>query len=185
MNAILFHILHASLKIPNKYWKICIKDKKYIKKTNLFLSDIRTDKLVPNKCHKLIFKYSRLFCDVEKFKDDKKESMAKKGMGVVYTKDCENTISNPNRRYKSQVIKSYYKKHHNKLDKMVTNLIKKYNKCFIIDFHSFSDEMVKKLLNSDNNPDICIGVDNIYTNEKILNFTINHFKKYKLFCRNK
>lgn len=28
MNAILFHILHASLKIPNKYWKICIKDKK-------------------------------------------------------------------------------------------------------------------------------------------------------------
>ena len=158
MNYILFHVPHSSLKIPKQYWNICVKDKKYIKNINIFLSDYLSDKLIPSNCHKLIFKYSRLFCDVEKFKDDSKEIMAKKGMGVI--------------------LKSYYDKHHNKLDKIVTNLLKKYNKCIIIDFHSFSDEMIKKLFDINTAPDICIGVDSIYTDEKLTNITIEHFKKY-------
>lgn len=178
MNCILFHIPHSSLKIPKQYWDICIKDKDYIQKTNIFLSDYLTDKLIPNKCHKLVFKYSRLFCDVEKFKDDEKEIMSKKGMGVIYTNDCDTTIAIPTSKYKKIILKSYYDKHHNKLDKTVTNLLKKYKKCIIIDFHSFSDKMTKKLLNTNNNPDICIGIDNIYTNEELTNFTITHFKKY-------
>lgn len=80
MSHVLFHIPHSSLKIPNKYWNICIKDKNYIQKTNILVSDLLTDKLVPSNCHKLVFKYSRLFCDVEKFRDDSKEIMSKKGM---------------------------------------------------------------------------------------------------------
>ncbi len=36
MAYILFHIPHASLKIPKQYWSICIKNKDYIKKTNQF-----------------------------------------------------------------------------------------------------------------------------------------------------
>lgn len=178
VNSILFHVPHSSLKIPKQYWDICIKDKQYIKRTNIFLCDYLTDELIPNKCHKLVFKYSRLFCDIEKFKDDSKEIMSKKGMGVIYTKDCDNTITIPNKQYKKLVLKSYYDKYHNKLDKIVTNLLKKYNKCIIIDFHSFSDEMVKKLFNTNNNPDICIGIDNNYTSKKLTTITINHFKKY-------
>ena len=49
MSYILFHIPHSSLKIPSKYWNICIKDRESIQKTNIFLSDILTDKLVPDK----------------------------------------------------------------------------------------------------------------------------------------
>jgi len=178
MNCILFHIPHSSLKIPNKYWKICLKDKEYINKTNIFFCDYLVDNLIPDKCHKLIFKYSRLFCDVEKFREDSKEVMSKKGMGVIYTNDCDNIITKPNKKYKRQILKSYYDKHQNKLDKRVANILKKYNKCIIIDFHSFSDEMVKKLFDYNNNPDICIGIDNNYTNKIISDFTIEHFKKY-------
>lgn len=178
MDYILFHVPHSSLKIPKQYWDICIKDKTYIKRTNIFLSDYLTDKLIPNKSHKLVFKYSRLFCDVEKFKDDSKELMYKKGMGVIYTNDCDNTITIPNKKYKRKVLKTYYDKHHNKLDKIVTNMLKKYNKCIIIDFHSFSDELVEKLFNTNNNPDICIGIDNTYTGKELSNFIIAHFKKY-------
>ena len=178
MSCILFHVPHSSLKIPKQYWNICIKDKNYIKISNIFLSDFLTDKLIPNKCHKLIFKYSRLFCDVEKFKDDSKEIMSKKGMGVIYTHDCDNVITIPNKKYKRKIYKSYYDKHHNKLDKIITNLLKKYNKCIIIDFHSFSDEMTKKLFNINTNPDICIGIDSNYINNDLINFTINHFKCY-------
>ena len=32
--------------------------------------------------------------------DDSKEIMSKKGMGVIYTKDCDNTIATPSKKYK-------------------------------------------------------------------------------------
>lgn len=38
--------------------------------------------------------------------------------------------------------------------------------------------MVKKIFNINNNPNICIGTDKNYTDETLINFTINHFKKY-------
>ncbi len=178
MNYILFHVPHSSLKIPKQFWNICIKDKKYIQNANIFLSDYLTDKLLPNKCHRLIFKYSRLFCDVEKFKDDTKEFMSEKGMGVIYTKDCDDIITIPNKKYKANILKSYYDRHHNKLDKLITTALRKQNKCIIIDFHSFSDEMVEKLFGIKDNPDICIGIDEEYTDTKLFDFTIKHFEKY-------
>ena len=178
MAYILFHVPHSSLKIPNVYWNICIKNKEYINNSNINLSDYLIDKLIPNKCHKIVFKYSRIFCDVERFKDDKKERMSKKGMGVIYTNDCDEVIALPNKKYKRKIIKSYYNKYHNKLDKVVSEILKKHNKCIIVDFHSYSDEMVEKLFNSKNNPDICIGVDNTYTDKELIDFTIDHFKKY-------
>lgn len=177
MNKVLFHIPHSSLKIPKKYWNICIKDRKYINKINIIMSDYLTDKLIPEKSHKLIFKYSRLFCDVEKFKDDNKEIMFKKGMGVLYTKYLDEEITIINKKYKQIILKSYYDKYHKKLDKIVTNLLKKDN-CIIIDLHSFSNKIVEELFNIKNTPDICIGTNNTYTNLKLLELTINHFQSY-------
>lgn len=106
------------------------------------------------------------------------KSLCIKKNGGVYTNDCDNIIAIPNRKYKRKVLKLYYDKHHNKLDKIVTNILKKYNKCIILDFHIFSDEMVEKLFHRNNNPDICIGVDHTYTDAKLINFTVSHFKKY-------
>lgn len=97
MNYILFHVPHSSLKLPKQYFNICIKNKNYIQKTNQFLSDYLTEQLIPDKCHKIVFKYSRLFCDVEKFRDNSKEIMFQKGMGVIYTNDCDNIIAMPNK----------------------------------------------------------------------------------------
>ena len=62
---VLFHVPHSSLKILKSYWNICTKNVKYIESVNIELCDSLTDKLLPDKCHKLIFKYSRIFCDVE------------------------------------------------------------------------------------------------------------------------
>ena len=177
-NYVLFHIPHSSLKIPKMFWSICIVDKMHINNSNILLSDYLTNELIPNNAHKIIFNYSRIFCDVEKFKDDSKEVMSKKGMGVIYTKDCDNTITCPNKKYKNNVIKSYYDNHHNKLNKRVTEVLKRQHNCIIVDLHSYSDEMVKNLLNKDNNPDICIGIDKNYTDQKLIDLTINHFKEY-------
>lgn len=111
----------------------------------------------------MVFKYSRIFCDVERFRDDEKEKMALKGMGVVYTRDLDTLITLPNKKYKRIVLKSYYDKYHNKLDKRVVNGLKKNDNCLIIDLHSFSDMMVNKLFKSKDNPDICLGVDPFFT----------------------
>ena len=71
--------------------------------------------------------YSNTLGDLrEKFKDDSKEYMAKKGMGVVYIKDYNDSIiALPTNSYKTKVIKHYYNKHHDKLNKIVSNKLNK------------------------------------------------------------
>lgn len=177
MNYILFHIPHSQIKIPKIYWSICLKDKEYIHNSNIFLSDYLIDDLVPPRVHQIKFKYSRIFCDVEKFKDDKREIMASKGMGVIYTNDSQNIITNPTKEYRNKIIKFYYDKYHNKLDKRVTDILNKYHKCIIIDFHSYSDQQVLKLFDIKNAPDICIGTDVNYTSIELRSFTIDYFKR--------
>lgn len=157
------------------YNEVCIKDKNYIEKTNKFLSDYSIDKAVPEGYLKVVFSYSRIFCDVERFKDDSKEEMSSKGMGVIYTHDCDEVIALPNRKYKKTVIKSYYDKHHNKLDKTVSKVLNKNGKCILIDLHSYSDEMVFKLFGKKDNPDICLGVDTVYTSRQLIKFTTDFF----------
>ena len=38
-------------------------------------------------------------------------------------------------------------------------------------------EKIEKLFDITNTPDICIGADNTYVNEKLIIFTVEHFKK--------
>ena len=74
-----------------------------IKRTNKFLSDYLTDKLIPNKCNKLVFKYSRLFCDVEKFKMTHRPYDEKYNYGL--TKMDEDAIKKA--KQKTCIIKQY------------------------------------------------------------------------------
>lgn len=86
MNNIILHIPHSSLKIPNWYYKL-VNDKNIVKSFNTIITDLKTDLLFgKNKFKKVVFPYSRVFCDVEKFADDSKEIMSKFGMGYIYTK---------------------------------------------------------------------------------------------------
>ncbi len=175
---ILIHIPHSSLKLPKIFYKNIILNEEKINKENLELCDLYVDKLIKNlKVNKLIFKYSRLFCDVERFKDDNLESMSKIGMGFIYThtSDKEKFI-NYSDEYKNYVINKYYDKHHNELDNLSNEIIDKYNKCLLVDLHSFSDTKIKKLLNLENNPDICIGVDINFEDKNITKFTEAYFK---------
>lgn len=168
---ILIHIPHSSLKLPKVFWKRVITSEIEIDKENLELTDFYVDKLVEDlKVNKLIFGYSRLFCDVERYKDDKKESMSKIGMGCIYTHNADKKrFIEYEEEYKNNIIKNYYDTHHIKLDNLSNSIIKKYDKCLLIDLHSFSDTTAKKLLNLENNPDICIGVDEIFEDKKITN----------------
>lgn len=175
----IIHIPHASLEVPKTF--ICEEltiSYSDFQRENIFISDYLVDKFVSSEFTNVVkFKYSRMYCDVERYLDDSKEEMSKYGMGVLYTKDSNGKEFVNRGATKKWAIDSY-REHHDKLDNMVSDILKKKGECFIIDLHSFSDEFVYKMFNKKNNPDICIGINKNNYNKKILVETISHFKKY-------
>ena len=68
---LLIHIPHASLCLPPDFWRDVTVDRKIIEKDLRFMADYKVDELVRDvDCHKVIAKYSRLYCDVERFRND-------------------------------------------------------------------------------------------------------------------
>lgn len=175
----IIHIPHSSLEMPNMFLEKLLLPLEHIQKENMFISDYLVDKFVSNKFKNIVkFGYSRLFCDVERYLDDSLEEMSKKGMGALYTKDSNGCVFiKYDKEYREKVIKKYYENHHNKLNNLTRNVLSKYGKCFIIDLHSFSDELVYKVLSLKDNPDICIGINESGYDKKLLEFTTSYFEK--------
>lgn len=175
---LIIHVPHASLYFPNLFFNNLLIPKDEIQKENIFISDYLVDKLLPEYIENVfIFKCSRLFCDVERFLDDEKESMSKLGMGAIYEKDSNGKkFIKINEKYKKEVISNYYLPFHKLLDDKTIELVNEYGECYFIDLHSFSDEFVEKVLEKKDNPDICIGIDEKYSDKKIIEYTIKFFE---------
>jgi len=176
---LLIHIPHTSLDVPDFFIEKLLISKKEFAKENFSSADMYLDLLVSDlKMKTIIFPYSRLFCDVERFVDDNKEEMARLGMGVVYTNTVDGKkLIESSSEYKNFIIENFYIKHHNEFQNEVEKIISKYKECYIIDLHSFSDALVVKLLNSKDNPDVCIGVDEDFKDEKFIKLTVTFFEK--------
>ena len=181
MNNVIIHIPHSSLNLPDIFYSKIHISKEEIEQENIFVCDYLVDKFLPSNFSNIIkFEYSRLFLDVERFKDDNLEEMSKYGMGVVYTKAHKGKeFNNIDLEYKNKIIDTYYNKHHELLDNMTSNILEKYSKCYILDLHSFSDEFIYEVLNLTDAPDICIGYNDNFYDLTLINKTINHFKNYE------
>lgn len=174
---ILLHMPHVSLEVPDEFYEGLTISKTLFNKYNLEMTDLGIDILFKDlNCIKIIPKYSRLYCDVERFLDDDMEIMSKYGQGVIYTHTYDGLLfHNHDDDYKNRVIK-YYKEYHNNLDKITKELLKQDNELLILDCHSFSDKMASHIKDAPF-PDICIGVEKDYYNEKILNKIIDKIKE--------
>ncbi len=92
-NNILLHIPHASFHLPQDFWRDVAVDQKIIEQNVRFMADYKVDKLVENiDCRKVADRYSRLYCDVERFREDVDEPMAK--LGTVSKYNTEPSRSN-------------------------------------------------------------------------------------------
>ena len=174
---IIMHMPHVSLKVPKRFYKGLIISKDLFNKYNLEMTDLGIDILFKDfKYKKIKSKYSRLYCDVERFKDDNLEIMSKYGEGVIYTNLYDGLLFHRHdNKYKNKVLK-YYDKYHKKLDIITKQLLKKDDKLLILDCHSFSDKMASHFFEE---PflDICIGVEDNYYDEDILNIIINRINE--------
>ena len=70
-NNILIHVPHSSLYIPEEYKRTALIPPDELDAENLFMCDTGIVKLIPPALEEnaVIFPYSRLFCDVERFRD--------------------------------------------------------------------------------------------------------------------
>ena len=159
---LLIHIPHTSLRLPQGFWRDIVVNRKIIEHNLRFMADYKVDELVRDiNCHKVIARYSRLYCDVERFQNDADEPMARLGMGAVYTHlpgSMQYRQVTPERR--EEIIKQAYEPHYVQLNKLSQKIVAQYSSCMMIDLHSYSDDLVRKLFGyTENLPDICLGYD--------------------------
>ena len=167
----ILHIPHASTNTLD--YEINNKCRELLRMTDHF-----TDELYQNaSAKKVIFKLSRLICDVERFSDDTQESMSKFGMGVCYTKDTQGkTLRHVSKKDRSEILDKYYLPHHKTLESAVDMELEKKGSALVIDCHSFPNEPY--YFNSDAGkvrPDICIGTDSFHTPKKLLERVKSYF----------
>ena len=157
----ILHIPHSSTKLPDNFTvNIGVSLAKEFQR----MTDWYTDELFDlPEAKKLVFPYSRLYCDVERYRDDNDEDMAKKGMGVCYEKTSFGTdLRNVSEEEKEFIKSNFYDEHHRQFTMLVEQELEEKGSAVIVDCHSFSNEVLPHE-ESDVRPDICMGTDNDHT----------------------
>lgn len=176
MKSIVMNIPHAGIEMPLSFYNKKKIDIKEIAKEVLFEADLYVDEFKCNNCISVESSYTRMFYDAERLREN--EPMDKYGKGIVYSKDTYGReFINLDKDYITSAM-THYNSYHKLLSSAVDFTIKEKGKCLLIDLHSFSDMYVKRMFDLDECPDICIGVNNNYYSNKLVDITKSHFNKY-------
>ncbi len=176
------HIPHASKVIPQGVRQKFLLSDKELDDELIKMTDSFTDELFDSDSPaiKVISPVSRLVIDVERFIDDADEPMAKRGMGVIYTKTSSgqplrHILTAEDRRL---LLKRYYDPHHQKFTKAVKETLSVNKCCLIIDCHSFpSTPLSYESDPSPTRPNICIGTDEFHTPSSLKELTMKLFRE--------
>lgn len=169
MRNVLIHVPHASTYIPEEYRKTALISQEELEKENRFMCDTGVLELIPPAFAEktIIFPYSRLYCDVERFRDGS-EPMEAYGMGFIYTHDSRGIeMFRPTEAHRA-VVSSVYDRHHAELNIRTEQILREHGRCLIIDLHSFSDQTVNRLFGWNDLPDVCIGTEPDYYDEQLV-----------------
>ena len=182
MRKLILHIPHSSTNIP--FYDGFVNDMDKIDREIVKLTDWFTDDLFSNEIDDaIIAPFSRIFCDVERFADDKLEVMSKFGMGVLYEKfDDEETLREVTPELRKRILKDFYWKHHETLSELVKTRLESNNSCLIVDCHSFPEKALNRSLNKTTfRPDFNIGTDAFHTPKELIKLSKTFFQQYLLF----
>ena len=180
------HIPHASSIIPPEERNNIVLSDEALQQELLQITDWFTDDLFTSgrdDCVALRFPVSRLVLDPERFEDDEKEEMAKKGMGVIYTRSSSGAVLRHNSvadTERERLLDCYYRPHHRCLNQLVADILETHHKALVIDCHSFPKAPL--LYENDQRPeraDICIGTDNLHTPDWLCDLLLAAFQQRK------
>lgn len=163
----ILHIPHASKHIPEQVRPIILLNDLELDEELIRMTDAYTDEMfgLPGG-RSVIFPISRLAVDPERFLDDSEEPMARKGMGVIYTKasDGRPLRKPPLPEEREELIARFYVPHHRALEEAVGRELAETGSCVLVDCHSFpSHPLPCDLDQRVPRPEICIGTDDFHT----------------------
>lgn len=175
-NTVILHIPHSSTKLPQDF---LISNETDLQQEFNRMTDWFTDELFDIvNAKKIIFPLSRLYCDVERFRNDADELMAQKGMGVCYEKNSfGKKLRDVLEKEKEYIKSTFYDKHHKSFTDAVNQELEKNAKAIVVDCHSFSNMPLPHEDNHLARPDFCIGTDNFHTPKRVV-------KSIKQFLQN-
>ena len=167
--AAVIHVPHASTTIPPDVREQFVLTADQIAREIRLMTDHLTDELFAvshDVAASVKFPISRLVVDPERFESDEQESMAARGMGVVYAQTSDRR---PLRRplmpaERERLLEQWYRPHHATLRAAVSAVLDARGTCLIIDAHSFPSVPLQYEVHQDaDRPDICIGTDGFHT----------------------
>ena len=166
---IICNIPHAGTEIPNWAMDDFLITPIELKILTEKLVDLDVDKLFSfvEEENKVVSNISRIVVDMERYKDDADEPMAKLGMGLFYTKDDKGKEIREKSRTYTKCI-DLYDNYHAELESKVKAKIEKTGRCYIIDCHSFHDNMLYTGYSSEDFPDVCLGFNDKFPSNDIV-----------------
>lgn len=174
---LILHIPHSSTLIPVPDGFVVSEDQ--LKEEILKLTDWFTDDLFSNPIDEsVVAPFSRIFCDVERFEDDRREVMVQFGMGMLYTHlDSGEEMREVSDDLRKTIIDGFYRPHHQRLIQSVEKVLDRFRKCTIIDCHSFPNIPLNRSLNTKTpRPHFNIGTDSFHTPPEYIDLSMNFFR---------
>jgi len=179
---VLVHIPHASVAISEQDFGDYLRSEEEMSHELIRLTDWYTDELfgqfwpLENVAQ---FQHSRLVVDVERFSSDHEEPCARVGMGATYLKTTKGVpLRNLSPARREELIKNYYHPYHQIFNEKVNQILKSFNRCVIIDGHSYPTNPLPTQTNYQSTPEIGIGTDDLFTSPKLIELTENFFKSH-------
>ena len=182
------NIPHSSIYIPPLMKRSFVLNDDDLKNELLKMTDRYIDELF-SCVHDIggvsvIYNYSRLVVDPERFEDDEKEVMSSKGMGVIYINDSNGNkirVNIPSGEERQEILNLFYRPYHKAIEDETQNVLDSFGRCLILDCHSFpSDPLPYELNQEPNRPDICLGADLYHTPKRLTDIMEICFTKYNL-----
>ena len=183
----ILHIPHSSLTILAE-----VRKKLRITDTDLALELLRltdwyTDELFAlddYQIPRVVYPFSRIQADVERFPDDASESMSLVGMGAIYEKTTDGKHLRDRMRdeERNAYLERYYYPHHGRLQELTDRVLLDQKRCLIVDCHSFpSVALAVDQDQAPDRPDICLG-SNLHTPPDLVRVLENACADLGLSC---
>lgn len=171
MTPLLIHVPHDASAIPADTladFLVCPEDLRHelLRLTDWHTHDLYADGLAAEDV--VHADVSRLVVDVERFDDDRREPCAAVGMGATYVKTCDGRplrALSPARR--QELLDRHYWPHHRRLDEAAAARLDRFERCLILDAHSFPTGPLPTQVDFSAPPEIGLGTQPGHTSPEL------------------
>lgn len=177
---VVLHVPHDSTEIPEWTRPQFALDDAELARELARLTDHHTFRLYAagQTCACVRAEASRIVVDVERFVDDEREPMDRKGLGVIYRSTSDGrALRHPvDARTRARLLDEFYRPHHARLEVAVEQALTTHDRCVVIDCHSFPKHPLPFEDARAPRPDICIGTDAFHTSPELRAACVDAFQ---------